>query len=231
MDFGGFQKITLVDYPQKVACTVFTLGCNFRCPYCQNPELVLENLIQQQPRISEKEVIDFLKERKGLIEGICITGGEPLIHYQTIKKFFKKVKEIGYFIKLDHNGSFPERLKELIKEKLVDYVALDVKAPKEKYFLLANIRNIEKNIDQSIKILKKEKIEYEFRTTLAPFLTKNDIMKIVDWIKPARAYYLQKFQSRKVLDQNLLGEKGLGEEEVKNIIKEIKDFFKICELR
>ncbi len=90
MDFGGFQKITLVDYPQKVACTVFTLGCNFRCPYCQNPELVLENLIQQQPRISEKEVIDFLKERKGLIEGICITGGEPLIHYQTIKKFLKK---------------------------------------------------------------------------------------------------------------------------------------------
>ncbi len=106
-----------------------------------------------------------------------------------------------------------------------------MKAPKEKYFLLANIRNIEKNIDQSIKILKKEKIEYEFRTTLAPFLTKNDIMKIVDWIKPARAYYLQKFQSRKVLDQNLLREKGLGEEEVKNIIKEIKDCFKICELR
>jgi pyruvate formate lyase activating enzyme len=231
MDFGGFQKVTLVDYPQKIAATLFTIGCNFSCPYCQNPELVLKDLIEEQPKISEKEVLIFLKERTGLLEGVCVTGGEPLLHFQELKKFLKKVKKLGYLVKLDHNGSLPEKMEILIKEGLVDYIALDVKAPKEKYNFLTSIKDIWQKVDKSIKILKESKINYEFRTTLAPFLDEKDILKIVDWIKPARAYYLQRFQSKKVLDKNLLNKEGLKEEEVEKIIQTIKPFFEFCQIR
>ncbi|MGE4554670.1 MAG: anaerobic ribonucleoside-triphosphate reductase activating protein [Candidatus Paceibacterota bacterium] len=231
MFFGGIQKVSLIDYPSKVATTLFTIGCNFLCPYCQNPELVLKDLIKKHLRISEKEVLEFLKERRGLIEGICITGGEPLIHFLDLKNFLKKVRKIKYSIKLDSNGSFPERLEELIKEGLVDYVALDVKAPKEKYFLVSSIKDVWKKIEKSIKILKESKLDYEFRTTLAPFLQKEDILKIVEWIKPAKAYYLQRFQSKKVLDKNLLNTEGIKEEEIKEIIEKIKPFFEICQIR
>jgi len=231
MDFGGFQRVTLVDYPQKIAATLFTIGCNFLCPYCQNPELVLKDLTEKQPKISEKEVLNFLKERKGLLEGVCVTGGEPLLHFQELKNFLKKVKKLGYLIKLDHNGSLPAKMEILIKEGLVDYFALDIKAPKEKYNFLTPIKNIWQKVDKSIKILKKSKIDYEFRTTLAPFLDEKDILKIVDWIKPARAYYLQKFQSKKVLDKNLLNKEGLKEEELEKIIQKIKPFFEFCQIR
>lgn len=235
MEFGGFQKITLIDYPNKIACTLFTLGCNFSCFYCQNPELVLKDLIRKQPKIKEEEVLDFLKERQGLIEGVCITGGEPLIHFDALKKFLKKVKNLGYAIKLDHNGSCPKELEELIKKGYLDYVALDVKAPKEKYNLLTGVKDITKKVDQSIKVLKNGKIDYEFRTTLAPFLNKEDIFKIVDWIKPARAYFLQKFQSQKILNPNFYQQIGFKEiitdQELKEIQEKIKDNFLIFKIR
>jgi len=229
--FGGLEKTTLVDYPGKIAATVFTLGCNFRCPFCQNPELVKEDLIKQQPRISEEEVINFLKKRRGLLEGLCLTGGEPLLWNKELRGFLKKIKELGFLIKLDHNGSFPEELEDLIDKKLVDYVAMDVKAPKNKYYLLTEQKNIESKIEKSINLLKEGKIDYEFRTTLAPFLSQDDLQEIINWIKPARAYYLQLFRSEKVLDQSLKGKKGLEEEEAKKIIEANRSFFEIFELR
>lgn len=231
MEFGGFQKLTLIDYPQKIACTLFTLGCNFQCFYCQNPELVLKDLIKKQPKISEKEVLKFLKEKRGLIEGVCITGGEPLIHFSSLKIFLKRIKKMGYKVKLDHNGSFPERLKELIDKGYLDYVALDVKAPKEKYFLLTNFKNVSEKVDECVKILKKEKIEYEFRTTLAPFLNKEDIFKIVDWIKPARAYYLQKFQPRKILNPDFSYQEIITDKDLEEIKEKIKNNFSIFQIR
>ena len=141
MLFGGLQKTTLVDYPGKVAATIFTTGCNFRCPYCHNPELVLPELIKKQPKITEKEILDFLKERQKLLEGICITGGEPAIQPDLID-FVKKVKDLGFLIKIDTNGSCPDVLNNLIEEKLIDYVAMDIKAPKEKYEILVKTREL-----------------------------------------------------------------------------------------
>ena len=132
MIIGGVQKLSLIDYPQKLAATIFLVGCNFRCPFCYNPELVLPEKIKEHSFFSQKEVLSFLKERKGLLEGVCLGGGEPTIH-QDLPKFCQKIKKMGYLIKLDTNGSNPEMLKELIEKNLIDYLAIDVKAPKEKY--------------------------------------------------------------------------------------------------
>ena len=231
MIFGGFQKTTLVDYPGKIAATVFTLGCNFRCPYCHNLELVLPELIEKQPKISEEEVLNFLKERKGLLEGLCITGGEPTLHYDLIS-FLEKVKSLGYLVKLDSNGSRPEILKELFEKKLIDYLAMDVKTSLEKYHLVTLNQIPVEDILTSIKLIKDSGIDYEFRTTVAPeIVTKEDILKIVDLIKPARAYYLQIFKGIKTLDPRFTQLKGLDEKDLKDLIEQIKPFFKECGIR
>jgi len=231
MLFGGLQKTTLVDYPEKIAATVFTIGCNFRCPYCHNPELVLPSLIQTQPKLTEEEILDFLAEKNKFLEALCITGGEPTLN-PDLKDFIKKVKALGYLVKLDTNGSLPEVLKDLIDNRLVDYVAMDIKAPPEKYNLLTlGDISIEK-IQASIDILKKGKVEYEFRTTVAPILLEEkDILKIANWLKPAKAYFLQRFESIKVLSKDYEGLKGLPDDKLQNLIEQIKPFFSKCELR
>ncbi|MDD3491461.1 MAG: anaerobic ribonucleoside-triphosphate reductase activating protein [Candidatus Pacebacteria bacterium] len=231
MIFGGLQKTTLVDYPGKVAATVFTAGCNFRCPYCHNPELVLPAMIEKQPKITEKEILDFLKERSGFLEGLCITGGEPTIHSDLID-FIQKVKDLGLLVKLDTNGSLPQVLENLLKSKLIDWVAMDIKAPKEKYELFTQGQIKAEIIDQSIKIIKKSKVDYEFRTTLAPeILTEKDILGIVDWIKPADRYYLQQFKNEKTLDDNFLNFHSWPQEQAEALIVKIKPFFSECNLR
>ncbi len=231
MIFGGLQKTTLVDYPGKVAATVFTAGCNFRCPYCHNPELVLPTMIEKQPKITEKEILDFLKERSGFLEGLCITGGEPTIHSDLID-FIQKVKDLGLLVKLDTNGSLPKVLENLLKSKLIDWVAMDIKAPKEKYELFTQGQIKTETIDQSIKIINKSKIDYEFRTTLAPeILTEKDILDIVDWIKPANRYYLQQFKNEKTLDDNFLNFHSWPQEQAEALIVKIKPFFSECNLR
>lgn len=231
MFFGGLQKTTLVDYPGKVAATVFTVGCNFRCPYCHNPELVLPDLIKKQPQISEEEVINFLSERRGLLEGLCITGGEPTLH-QDLINFLEKVKALGYSIKLDSNGSQPQVLKEIFHKKLIDYIAMDVKTIPQKYHLVTLNQISAENILESINLIKESGIDYEFRTTVAPeIVTKEDIFQIVELIKPARAYFLQPFKGIKTLDPRFTQLKGISEEELKEIITQIKPFFKECALR
>ena len=132
MTIGGLQKLTLIDYPGKIACTVFLFGCNFKCPWCYNPELVLPEKIKKQTGISEKEFFNFLENRKGLLQGVVICGGEPTIN-QDLPKFIKKIKKMGYAVKLDTNGSNPKMLKELISKKLIDYVAMDIKFPQNRY--------------------------------------------------------------------------------------------------
>ncbi|MGC8943206.1 MAG: anaerobic ribonucleoside-triphosphate reductase activating protein [Caldisericia bacterium] len=132
MIFGGFEKLSLIDFPKKLSAVVYVFKCNFRCFYCHNPELILENLISKQPKINEDKILSFLVNRKNYLEGLCITGGEPLINLE-IKEFIKEVKKIGYEIKIDTNGTNPEFLEELTKEKLINYVAMDIKAPFYKY--------------------------------------------------------------------------------------------------
>lgn len=231
MLFGGLQKTTLVDYPGKVAATVFTVGCNFCCPYCHNPELVLPELIKKQPTITEKEILDFLKERQKLLEGICITGGEPTIQPDLID-FIKKVKDLGFSIKLDTNGSCPNVLNNLIEEKLIDYVAVDIKAPEEKYKIFSKDKKIIEKINKTIKLLKQNKIDYEFRTTLAPnILNEQDILTIVDWIKFAPCYFLQRFQSGKVLNEEFRNAQSWPEQRTKKLLKKIKPYFSKCSIR
>ena len=174
MIIGGLQKFTLIDFPGRISATVFLSGCNFRCPWCYSKELVMPQEIKKHPKISEKDFFDFLKLRKGTLEGIVVCGGEPTIN-NDLPEFIKKIKKLGYAVKLDTNGSNPRMLENLLDKKLVDYVAMDIKAPKEKYEKLAGKKVSVKNIDESISALlalslrnnREDKIGYEFRTTQA----------------------------------------------------------------
>ena len=232
MLIGGLQKVTLIDYPGKVACTVFLIGCNFRCPFCYSGELVLPAKIKNSPKIPEKKFFDFLKERKGLLEGCVLCGGEPTI-YQDLPQFCKKIKKLGYLVKLDTNGSKPKMLKTLIAQKLIDYVAMDVKAPQDKYDFFSGVKIDIKKIDESINLLKKKNIGFEFRTTVCPGLTKQDLLKITDWIgNKKNSYFLQEFNTQKpVLNPKILKFPILKKEEIEEIVKEIKPKFQTCQLR
>lgn len=231
MEIGGLEKTTLIDYPGRLAATIFLIGCNFRCPFCYSAELVLPEKIKEQPRISEKELFDFLKERQGLLEGVVICGGEPTIH-KNLPDFIKKIKDLGYLVKLDTNGSNPEILKKLIDEKLIDYVAIDIKAPKEKYELAAGVKVNISNIEKSVNILKKEKVDYEFRMTIVPTLhAKEDIIEIAKWIGPVRRFYLQNFRPEKTLNPEFEKIKPYSKDFLLEIKKEISHFFEICQVR
>ncbi|MBR4949722.1 MAG: anaerobic ribonucleoside-triphosphate reductase activating protein [Clostridia bacterium] len=203
MIFGGFQKLTLLDYPGKVACTVFTKGCNFLCPFCHNSFLV--NEIERADEISSEEILSYLKKRVGILEGVCITGGEPLLH-KELEDFLREVKKIGYFVKLDTNGSFPERLKDLVNKGLIDYVAMDIKNSFEKYEKTAGWKKGDlSKISESIDFLINGDIDYEFRTTVVEeFHTEEDIEKIAEKLKGAKKYFLQNFtDSGNVIEENL----------------------------
>ncbi len=205
MILGGYQKLTLIDYPGKIATTVFTLGCSFRCPFCHNPELV--NLRLAHDEKSEKEFFQFLAKRKGKLEGVCITGGEPTIQPDIID-FIKKLKKRGLAVKLDSNGTHPDVLKKLIDAKLVDYIAMDIKNQPKKY--LNTVGLSEKNaplldrVKLSVELIMQSGIPYEFRTTVVPGLhEEKDFDEISKWIKGARAYYLQEYREKKILDEKL----------------------------
>lgn len=192
MIISGFQKMTLLDFPGKVACTVFTGGCNFRCPFCHNALLVTEDY---KADFSEAEILSFLEKRKGLLDGVCITGGEPLLH-KDITDFIRKIKDMGYAVKLDTNGSFPDRLKALVNDGLVDYVAMDIKNCMEKYALTSGSDDsILPKIEESIDFLLSGKVDYEFRTTVVKeFHSINDIVAAAERIKGAKRYFLQYFE-------------------------------------
>ncbi|MDD5433172.1 MAG: anaerobic ribonucleoside-triphosphate reductase activating protein [Candidatus Pacebacteria bacterium] len=236
MKIGGLQKLTLIDYPNTLACTVFLSGCNFRCPWCYSPELVSPALISHQPEIKESYFFDFLKTKKGLLDGVVICGGEPTIH-EELPLFCSKIKNAGYKVKLDTNGSNPEMLEKLFKLKLVDYVAMDIKAPKEKYakaigFEGATAYYLLDKIEKSIVLLKNGSIEYEFRTTVVPGLhTKEDVIQIANWIKPAPKYFLQQFRPQKTLNPEFEERKPLEEKEMFQIKECIAPFFEISQNR
>lgn len=192
MVLHGFQKMTLLDFPGKVACTVFTGGCNFRCPFCHNALLVTE--LSKSESFKEEEILDFLKKRKGLLDGVAITGGEPLIS-DDILYFAEKVKNLGFAVKLDTNGSYPQRLKKAVGEGIVDYVAMDIKNSKELYAETAGLSFFEiSNIEESVDFLLSGKVDYEFRTTVVNgFHTVESIENAAKWISGAKRYFLQNF--------------------------------------
>lgn len=233
MKIGGLQKLSLIDYPGKLACTVFCLGCDFRCPFCYNSELVLPSKIKNQPKISEKEFFKFLKEKRELLEGVCITGGEPTIH-KDLPDFIKKIKKLGYLVKLDTNGSNPEMFEELIVKKLIDYAAVDIKTSFEsgKYNKAAGVKVDLNKIKKTLALIRKSGIDYELRTTIVPTIhTKEDIVKIVREIHWAKKYYLQSFKPDKTVNPKFKKIKPYPREYILEIHKAVVPFFETCLIR
>lgn len=196
MLISGLQKLTLLDYPGKVACTLFTSGCNFRCPFCHNASLVLPELAGQcDGAISEDELLLFLRKRQGVLDGVAVTGGEPLLH-KELPALLEKIRALGFMVKLDTNGSFPERLKDVVSAGLVDRVAMDIKNSPELYEKTVGISGLELGaIERSKDFLLSGKIDYEFRTTVVRGLhTRESIVGAAQWIAGAKKYYLQQFK-------------------------------------
>lgn len=228
MIFGGFEKCTLVDYPGKVACMVYTIGCNFRCPYCHNPELVDETV---ETTYNETAILDFLDTRKGLLDGVVITGGEPTMH-EELPAFARRLKEKGFLIKLDTNGTNPEMLRRGIDEGWVDYVAMDMKSPLETYSqTVARAVDVEA-IRESISILLASPIEYEFRTTIVKsLLSCEDLKRIGEAIRGAKSYYLQKFVPTKILNPQFRRKVTYTDEEFIEFQKIMHEYVETCGIR
>ncbi len=230
LKIGDMQKMSLKDYPDKMACTIYMSGCNFKCPYCYKRDLVF--IPENNSYVDSEEVMDYLKRRNQLLDGICINGGEPLLQ-ADLEKFIRKARRLGYAIKIDTNGYYPDKLKRLIDKKLINYVALDIKNTKDKYAETAgvNIENFDiKPIEESLKILKTSKVEFECRTTvIKEFHTKEDLIKIAKWLKPIDHYYLQQYE-----DTDSCIQKGLTPysiQEMEELQAEIKKIIPNTEIR
>ncbi len=231
MKIGGLQKFSLIDYPGRLSAIVFAQGCNMNCAYCHNPELVDPDRFQEP--LDDSAVLSFLKERKGRLDGVIVTGGEPTIH-SDLADFLERVKKMGYDIKLDTNGSRPDVLVDLIKRNLVDYFALDVKAPWEKYHLVTQSDIDPDLVRQSIDIVRQSERPYEFRTTIvAEQLGREDIMAIGRAIKGADRYVLQPFVSPgKVVGRRFRGCHSYELSELESWAVELKEkYVKNCFVR
>ena len=194
MEIKGLQKASLVDYPDRIVATIFLPGCSMRCPFCYNRDLVL--IPNKIPNISEKDIIDHLENRRGKLDGVCITGGEPTLHKDLIK-LCKKIKQKKFLVKIDTNGTNPEILQQLIKDKLVDYIAMDIKGNFENYKIASGIEVDMDNIRKSIKLIKSSGIDYEFRTTVVRGLhIPEDIEKMAKELAPAKKYVIQNFMPK-----------------------------------
>ncbi|MFA6119135.1 MAG: anaerobic ribonucleoside-triphosphate reductase activating protein [Parachlamydiales bacterium] len=227
MLIGGLQKLSFIDYPKKMAALIFTQGCPFLCQYCHNPNLVLPNKFTQP--LQEDEVLNFLKKRKNQLEAVVITGGEPTIQKDLIE-FIYKIKNLNFLVKLDTNGTNPEILKELIEKNLIDYIAMDIKAPLEKYKLIIQKEIDTSLISQSIEIIINSKVAHEFRTTLVKGLHEyEDIEKMSKLISNAELYILQKFIPKVSLNPNLSNYLTFSDEELDEMTivckKHVKDCF------
>ncbi len=229
MIIGGFQRFSLIDYPRKICAIIFTQGCNFRCPYCHNPELVNPKLFQKP--INQNDILRFLKTRREKLDAVEITGGEPTLQIDLVE-FMEKIKDLGFLIKIDTNGSNPDVLKAIINHGLVDYIAMDVKAPLRKYNEVTRTSVSLEKIKKSIGIIMDAGIKYEFRTTVVrSLLSKEDIIDIGKLVKGAELYILQKFIPSKVLDPIFLNGKTYSDKEFRNIKRMLEKFVRKCLVR
>jgi pyruvate formate lyase activating enzyme len=233
MKIKGIQRLTLIDYPDLIACTLFTFGCNFRCKFCHNPELVLK---EEAEDISQAEVLEFLDKRRTQLEGVCFTGGEPLLNIDV--EFLKRIKEMGYKIKIDTNGSFPDVLERLIDLNLVDFVAMDIKASREQYENLTNVNTDLEKIERSIKLIARQVEGYEFRTTvLEKFHDTIEIRKIAEWLngvigKKPKKFAIQGFKNNgKFVDDYFNDYPDTTERHLRELRYEVKDLFEKVDIR
>jgi pyruvate formate lyase activating enzyme len=225
----GLQRLSLVDYPGRLCSTIFTAGCNFRCPYCFNVEIVLEP--NKLASISEEEALELLRARRGFIDGVCIGGGEPTLH-GALPAFIRRVKLLGLKVKLDTNGSRPRMLRRLLEDELLDYVAMDVKAPLGRYPEVAGARVDVEAIRESIRILRRGRVDHEFRTTIVPgILTMEDVREIAKTLTGSKRYVLQQFRPGKTLDPRLRDVEPYPEEALLRLRDEVAPYFSECKVR
>lgn len=228
MNIQGFQKLTLLDYPGKMACTLFTAGCNLRCPFCHNSRLVINP--ERQSEFSVDEILAFLRKRSGILDGVVISGGEPLLQ-PDIEQFIRQVRELGYSVKLDTNGTFPEKLRSLVEQGLVDYVAMDIKNSPELYAETIGVRDFDiSKIKESIAFLLEGRVDYEFRTTVVrEFHSVFGMNNLGELVKGAKKHYLQAF-----IDSGELicfGLSGVPKEEMEAMRKIMLNYVESCEIR
>jgi len=228
MVFGGIQKLTLLDYPDKTACTLFTVGCNFYCPFCQNASIAHPTGNVQT--ISAAEVLSFLNTRKGLLDGVCISGGEPLIH-DELDAFIGDIKALGFLVKLDTNGSYPDKLKELVKSGAIDYVAMDVKNSLEKYGQTIGIPDYDTSlVEESVEFLLSGEIPHEFRTTVVRELhTGDDLKSLARWISGAEKYFIQGFVDSGEVKKS--GLSGYSKAEINDLLLKVRTILPNAEIR
>ncbi len=230
MNIQGLQKLTLLDYPGMVACTIFLAGCNFRCPFCHNASLVTH--IDPSRQIPEEEVLAFLKKRAGVLDGVCITGGEPLLALD-LEPFLTEIRRLGYQIKIDTNGSCAGRLKYLVEKELIDYVAMDIKNSPEKYAMTTGIEDYDlENVRESVKFLMTGRIPYEFRTTVVrEFHKRDDFKAIGKWLAGAEKYYLQGFVDSADLICPEMGLRAYTGEIMEQALEIVKEYIPNARLR
>jgi len=228
MKIGGFQKTSLLDYPDRISAIIWTNGCNYRCPFCYNKSLAFGTAGE----FPQEEILSYLAKRKTMLEGVVISGGEPFLQ-EDLDGVLRQIKNLGLVVKIDTNGAFPERLEDLLEQQLVDYVAMDVKAPKEKYHQLTGVQTDLSKIEESVNLLKTRAPAYEFKTTFIPkLLTKEDILEIAHWLDGAEAYFLQQFKIKAPLISSPLEDTmPYPREYLLETLKEIKPFFKRCAIR
>lgn len=219
MKIGGFQKVSLIDYPGRISAVVFTQGCNFRCPFCHNPELVDPE--RYEDLIPEAEILSFLQRRRGRLDAVVITGGEPTMHPGLVP-FIIRLRAMGFQVKLDTNGALPDPIGEMLDRKLLDYVAMDLKAPLERYSEVTKTKTDQQRIQRSISLIMGSGVDYEFRTTaVKSLLSPADIELIGRLIPGAKRFVLQKFVPTKTLDRNCLGESSYTDGELKAIVEKL----------
>ncbi len=228
MRIAGFVKTSMVDYPGNIVSTIFLSGCNFRCPYCHNPCVVNGS----SEAFSEDDVLGHLRFRKGLIDGVCVSGGEPTIHADLID-FLRKIKSLGLLVKLDTNGSNPEMLRRILDEKLADYIAMDVKSSFDRYHEACGVQIDMERISKSIAMIKNSNVEHEFRTTMVPrFFSKDDFEKVCKSLKGAHRFYIQQFDNRnEMIDNEMKKEKLYPPSKMEDFLNLAKPYFDICGLR
>ena len=228
MKIGGFQKTSLLDYPDRISAIIWVSGCNFHCPFCYNKNLALGT----RELFPEDEILSFLSKRKEQLEGVVISGGEPLFQ-EDIVDFIEKIKKYRFPVKIDTNGAFPEKLGELLEKQLVDYIAMDVKAPKSKYHQLADVNVDISKIETSISLIKNQASAYEFKTTFIPnLLKKEDIVEIAKWLQGADTYYLQQFKAiSPLMSSSIENTVPYSRDYFLETLTEIKPYFKNCAVR
>lgn len=231
MRLGALQKVTLIDYPGKVAATVFTAGCDFGCSFCHNPSLTNLARSSKQVAISRKFLLKFLRERQGLLDGVCVSGGEPTLQ-PDLADFIKQIKALGLLVKLDTNGHHPDALEKLFNQNLLDYVAMDIKSSTEKYAQIVNCRVNLESINQSVNLIKNSGVDYEFRTTAVPQLVDSiDIKKIGEWLGGAKAYFLQQFRRETALDKKWRAVVPYSDEKLEELREIAEPYFEKVGLR